>query len=60
MSAENKRRFVIFIVALGCVMGMLYFLWTKQFTKFWTVLSGGAYLYFDRVHKEDESGEEEG
>lgn len=52
-------RFVLFLVAFGCAMAMLYFLWRHQMMDFYTVLIGAAYFYFAREDKKKEGGDAE-
>lgn len=57
---EKQQRFIIFLVAFGCAIAMLYLLWNKQMNEFYTVLIGGAYFWFDRVRKDDDEKDKEG
>lgn len=60
---ETRRKYVVGMVAIGCILAMLYLLWNQQMNDFYTVLIGAAYFYMDRVYKEpqeehDNTGDE--
>jgi hypothetical protein len=50
----NQRRYLIGIVVIGCALAMLLLLWHEDYSAFWTVLLGAAYLWFDKIEEKEE------